>query len=158
MPHLRRAVSLCNNLQVDGQKVIQARQRDDSGQVIDYSVCEGVAGFKCAPRPTSRAVVSVPSSLFPRYWPAALTSRGSAEPLRHVVVIVATSDADMLVEVVAHPVASKYPSGGGGEPPSIVASYAAAAAAAAKPETMKSLEAPCLKLCSFIATHCQVFT
>lgn len=30
----------------DGQKVIQARMRDDSGEVIDYRVCEGVTGFK----------------------------------------------------------------------------------------------------------------
>lgn len=31
----------------DGQRVIQVRERDDSGQVIDYSICAGVAGFKC---------------------------------------------------------------------------------------------------------------
>ena len=62
MPHLRRALSLCNNLQVGGQKVIQARQRDDSGQVIDYRVCEGVGGFKGPPPP---AQPHAPLSLSP---------------------------------------------------------------------------------------------
>ena len=35
----------------DGHRVIQARLRDDAGQVIDHSVGDGVAELKCAPSP-----------------------------------------------------------------------------------------------------------
>jgi hypothetical protein len=72
------------------------------------------------------------------------------------VVIVATQDNDMLVEVVAHPLESKYLSGSSVAAASIIASYASAAAAPATPEVLKHLESPCLRLCSFIATQCQV--
>jgi hypothetical protein len=60
------------------------------------------------------------------------------------------------VEVVAHPLQSKYMIGSSGAPNSIITAYASAAAAAAIPELLKQIETPCLKLCAFLATHCQV--
>jgi hypothetical protein len=106
-------------------------------------------------------------------WPAVLRMQASAgaitvaRPLyptpstlrracRYVVVIVATQDSDMLVEVIAHPLESKYLSSSSVAADSIITSYACAAATPATPEILKHLESPCLRLCSFIATHCQV--
>jgi hypothetical protein len=62
----------------------------------------------------------------------------------------------MLVEVVAHPVDSKYISSDAIDPDSVITSYAGAAASPATPDILKHLEAPCLKLCMFIAVNCQV--
>lgn len=46
----------------EGQKVIEARLRDDSGQVIDSSLSEGVVGLKCVlpPNTKHRIVFFVP--------------------------------------------------------------------------------------------------
>ena len=62
----------------------------------------------------------------------------------------------MLVEVVTHPLQSKYVIGSSGAPNSIITAYASAAAAPAIAELLKQIETPCLKLCAFLATHCQV--
>ncbi len=126
---------------VEGQRVIQARLRDDSGGLIDRSLAEGVEGLK--------------------YWPEEFAAKGEGGggEMRYVVVIVATADADMLVEVVAHPLESKYlsSSSSSSNPSAIIASYASAAAAPAPPELKKQMETPCLKLAAFVATHCQVW-
>jgi hypothetical protein len=146
----------------DGLRVIQARLRDDAGQVIDHSVGDGVAELKCVSLLIAKTFITqtciVRYSSRRRFWPQALPAKGDADTreTRYVVVIVATADSDMLVEVVAHPLQSKYMIGSSGAPNSIITAYASAAAAAAIPELLKQIEAPCLKLCAFLATHCQV--
>jgi hypothetical protein len=64
----------------------------------------------------------------------------------------------MLVEVIVHPLESKYVIGSSGAPNAIITAYASAAAAPAIPELLKQIETPCLKLCAFLATHCQVIS